>query len=266
MTIQDEIIALGTWSFGMLSRPSAERRTDTCVVLLNAGLIHRSGPFRLYTRLARELAATGVATFRFDAPGIGDSIERGDVPLVQATQACLDALQARCGYSRFVVGGICSAADHGWMLALADPRVVGLIAIDGMAREGFWHLVGRLRRGLRKTPAEWLQVVGNLLQPPPALQVSSEDLRDWPERGAEQRQLQALVERGVQLFVLFTGGTSYFLHRRQWRATFGSVARSPTIDFHYWPNCDHTFFAESDRLQLFCAVSKWASERFRQAA
>ena len=43
------------------------------VVLLNAGIIHRIGPNRLYVQLARRLASRGHAVLRFDLAGIGDS-------------------------------------------------------------------------------------------------------------------------------------------------------------------------------------------------
>ena len=186
---------------------------------------------------------------------------------VQATRTSLDALETRLGYRRFVVGGICSAADLGWLMALADPRVVGLISIDGLARQGPWYLLGRLRRALQKSPGEWISAIRLRLarsgSAMPAA-VSAADLREWPVVGAEREQLQSLIERRLEWFALFTGGTSYFLHARQWRATFGSATRSPLIEFRFWPRSDHTFFAESDRRRLIDTVVTWASARFRQ--
>ena len=76
MNVSEEIVALEEDVFGILSRPSHDCVSDVCVVLFNAGFIHRSGPFRLHARLARALAASGVTTFRYDAAGVGDALVR----------------------------------------------------------------------------------------------------------------------------------------------------------------------------------------------
>ena len=267
MSPGEEIVALQEDVFGILSRPAQDSDSRVCIILLNAGFIHRSGPFRLHARLARALAAQGVAAFRYDAPGVGDSLVRSSQTQVQATRDSLDVLEARFGYRRFVVGGICSAADLGWLMALAEPRVVGLISIDGLAHQGRWYLFGRLRRALQKSPGEWISAIRlRLARSGSALtaEVSAADLREWPVVGTEREQLQSLIERKLELFALFTGGTSYFLHARQWRATFGSATRSPLIEFRFWPRSDHTFFAESDRRRLIDTVVTWAAARFRQ--
>lgn len=267
MTVNEEIVALQEDVIGILNRSAQDSDPDICVVLLNAGFIHRSGPFRLHARLARALAAHGVATFRYDAPGVGDALARSSQTQLQVTQATLDALAKRFGYRRFVVGGICSAADLGWLVALADPRVIGLISIDGLARQGSWYLFGRLRRAFQKSPREWITAIRLRLVRSGSVvttTVSAADLREWPVIGAEREQLQSLIERKLEWYALFTGGTSYFLHPRQWRATFGSAARSPLIEFRFWRHCDHTFFAESDRRRLIDTVVEWAAARFRQ--
>ncbi|HET9032646.1 MAG TPA: alpha/beta fold hydrolase [Dokdonella sp.] len=266
MSAAEEIVTLQDDVFGILSQPQPAADSDLCIILLNAGFIHRSGPFRLHVRLARALAASGVAAFRYDAPGVGDALTRSSETQLQATRASLDALSAQFGYRRFVVGGICSAADLGWLLALADPRVVGLISIDGLARQGFWYSFGRMRRGLQKSPREWLTAIRLRLArsgASAAATASPEDLRDWPVRGSEREQLHRLVERKLEWFVLFTAGTSYFLHARQWLATFGREARSTLVEFRFWPRCDHTFFAESDRRKLIDAIVAWVGARFR---
>lgn len=259
---QDHIVALGAGQFGVLSAPGDRPAGGVCLLLFNAGFIHRSGPFRLHTRLARRLASAGLASFRFDAPGVGDSIERNDGPLVQSMQASMDVLQGRHGFSRFIVGGLCSAADLGWNVALADQRVVGLLSIDGLARRGFWYRVAQLRRGLRKSPVAWWSALRRRAQPGRVPSMSDSDLRDWPAPGVEREQFATLTARGVVQFQLFTGGTSYFLHPRQFHETFGVSNASTAIDFHFWPQCDHTFFAESDRGRLIGLIVDWMQRRF----
>ena len=57
---QEAIVQLGGDRFGLLSGGDASVQGGTCLLLLNAGFIHRSGPFRLHVRLARRLAQAGI--------------------------------------------------------------------------------------------------------------------------------------------------------------------------------------------------------------
>lgn len=260
----DHIVDLGDDRFGILSRSGEAADSGVCVILFNAGFIHRSGPFRLHARLSRQLADAGHAAFRFDAPGIGDSIGRSDQPLVQTMRAGMDALERQFGYSRFVVGGLCSAADLGWQVAIADPRVVGLLSIDGLARQGWSYRMARLRRALRKSPLRRLASLLRRARTAPRIRVGDGDLRDWPAAGIERTQFASLVERGVEQFHLFTGGAGYFLSRGQFRETYGRAVNAASVVFHHWPQCDHTFFAESDRRALIRAIGDWMAQRFER--
>jgi pimeloyl-ACP methyl ester carboxylesterase len=104
-------------------------------ILLNAGVIHRVGPSRLYVHLARELAAAGCVAARFDHSGIGDSPVRRDgssfeeSSLVEAREA-MDALQESRGIERFVLIGLCSGAVTAFDTAGVDDRVVGVVMIN----------------------------------------------------------------------------------------------------------------------------------------
>jgi hypothetical protein len=261
---EEEIVALDEGRFGILGGPRRGDGTSVCLILLNAGFIHRSGPFRLHVRLARRLADAGVASFRFDAPGLGDAIARSDRPLLETLRTSMDILESRHGHARFVVGGLCSAADLGWQVALADPRVVGVLSIDGMVRTGWWYRLGRLRRALNKPPGTWLRRLRRRSRVRETAPIAAEDLRDWPQPGSERAQMAALIARGVRFFFLFTGGAGYFLHRSQFAATWGKASRAPTVELEHWPQCDHTFFAESDRCRLIERIVDWMQRRFAQ--
>ena len=225
--------------------------------------MHRCGPSRLHVRLARRLAELGYATLRFDVPGVGDSLRRADKPQNEVMLEMLDALQARTGYRRFVIGGICAGADTSWQLAIADARIVGLFLLDGLMRRGRWFLLGRLQRATHKSPSAWLAALRGRLSPKPdqPILVTPEDLREWPPRGSEREQYRALLDRGVEVFQLFTGGTSYFLHPRQLEETFGDAVHAPAVRFRHWPECDHLFYAESDRERLIAEIAGWLQQR-----
>lgn len=260
----ESIIELQHGMFGLLSRPETGPVHATAVVLFNSGIMHRVGPFRLTVRLARALGELGYPTLRFDAPGIGDSLRHADQPMVQITRDVLDQLQVQTGCDHFVVGGICSAADVSWNAALDDERVTGVILLDGMARKRWWFQVGRVARALRTSPLTWPAKMRRRLLPASAAPtaVPAENLRDWPRPGEERGQLQRLIARGTRFFMLFTGGTSYFLHPGQFRETYGTAVDNPAVDFHYWPDCDHMFYAEAGRHRLIAEICGWVSRSF----
>lgn len=105
------------------------------VILLNAGVIHRVGPSRLYVNLARELASIGCVATRFDHSGIGDSATRRDdapfeVSRIQEARAAMDAMQESRGIDRFVLVGLCSGAVTAFDAAGVDDRVAGVVMIN----------------------------------------------------------------------------------------------------------------------------------------
>ena len=62
--------------FGILTSPDDDAKlADAPVaIILNAGIVHRVGPFRMHVDIARQLAAKGFSTLRMDLSGLGDSL------------------------------------------------------------------------------------------------------------------------------------------------------------------------------------------------
>ena len=118
---------------GTITMP--EKAGSLGLVLLSAGLLHRIGPHRLHVKLAREAAAKGVAAIRFDVPGVGDSLTAPgratyEAQVLQAAQDAMDLLAVRTGASRFIIAGLCSGADNGYLVAGKDDRVVALYMME----------------------------------------------------------------------------------------------------------------------------------------
>lgn len=123
--------------FGMLCRPTQESQPGFILIIGSVAAVPHYGFARFHVRLARRLAAAGVASFRFDFTGVGDS--RPDASIasthvyetsrVPDVAAAIDALQD-CGYSRFAVAGLCSGAYHAFYASLADDRVQALVMLN----------------------------------------------------------------------------------------------------------------------------------------
>jgi alpha/beta superfamily hydrolase len=101
---------------GVVTLPKGDDKTEWGVVLLNAGVVHRVGPNRLYVQLARSLAPHDFTTLRFDFSNVGDSPGREDnVPFerraVEEVRHAMDWLSNEHGCRKFALMGVCSGAE-----------------------------------------------------------------------------------------------------------------------------------------------------------
>lgn len=106
---------------------------ETGVVIVVGGPQYRAGSHRQFTLLARELANSGIASFRFDYRGMGDS--EGDRRSFEFIEADIHAsISTFCGaipeVSKIVLWGLCDAASAVLMYGHTDPRVRGLILLN----------------------------------------------------------------------------------------------------------------------------------------
>ena len=108
------------------------------VVMMNPGTLHRVGGARLNVRIARQLAASGFPSIRFDLSGLGDSEPRHDVrPYLESMSAdvghAVDHLVSQTGLVHFAIVGLCAGAAVSYTAALSDARFVALVQLEGFA-------------------------------------------------------------------------------------------------------------------------------------
>ena len=107
-------------------------------ILFNAGIVPRTGPHRLNVKLARRLAARGIASIRFDLSGLGDSgrapgADSFETTAVRDLRQAMDTLACEAGTGRFCLFGFCSGGRHAYATAPLDARVAGIILYDTYA-------------------------------------------------------------------------------------------------------------------------------------
>src|SRR5262245_34733723 len=123
---------------GIVTTPSSSAAVrSTGVILLNAGVVHRVGPNRMYVTLARRLSQAGLTVLRFDHSGIGDSEPRDDrldfnQSSVLETIAAMDWLAAERRCRSFALIGLCSGTLTAFNTALADARVTDLVLMTAL--------------------------------------------------------------------------------------------------------------------------------------
>jgi hypothetical protein len=265
---------------GILSQPARRDPSRPCVVLLNAGLVHRPGPGRLSVQLARSLRAAGVAAFRFDLSGLGDSEPR--VPplpvsesIVADVRDALDQLGAgTSGFRTFVLGGLCSGAIGAHYASAADDRVAGLVSLDGYSfKTPRW----RLHRGLDRL-RDPVGLAASLLRhgpwhakhkaAAPALAADLDDgfLPRWPTRVRAEADLAALVRRGVHMLHVFSGEWECYRYEGQIREAFPRVDFGALLTERRIPLAEHLYFTPPERLEVLELVTRWVTQRFPAAA
>lgn len=258
--IRETPLALSNGLFAMASQPETPSGLPV-VVLLNAGLVHRVGPFRLYVTLARTLAAAGFPVVRFDQPGVGDAPNKEDPDEAGVVARVFDELAAILYTNDFIVGGLCAAADLSWRVAHQDKRVRGLLLLDPVALGGFWSKIGKIRLFMRRKPSTWLAMIRRSISR--GGKPANTDFRDWPKPDEIRTEFEKFVSDNIAVLAIYTGGAApYFTHARQIGATFGSAASDPRVQFEYWPECDHTFMLSGDQARLIDTIRQWSSRRF----
>jgi pimeloyl-ACP methyl ester carboxylesterase len=238
------------------------------VIVLNAGMVHRIGPFRLHVEMTRRLNAMGYPTLRFDLSTLGDSGSSGESQ-TRAQQICADVadamelLREQAGCSRFVLVGLCSGAQNAHIVACTDPHVAGAVFLDGYAFRTFGY---RVRHYLPRLldPARWRRAFVRRSQPTAIRAAAEPVFAVAPSpRAVVLADFAGMLERGIKLCLIYSGGISnYFNHARQFRECFGRVVDHPAVTTRFLRETDHTYILTGDRDRLLGHIETWLSRNF----
>ena len=154
---------------GILHKPDLPGTTG--VLIVTGGPQYRVGSHRQFVLLARHLAHHGIAAFRFDYRGMGDSTgtaQHFDSIEVDIRSA-IDAFSAQSpGTNEFVLWGLCDAATASAFYAHQDPRVTGLVLANPWVRstrsQAQTHLKHYFPQRLRQAEF-WKKLVSGKLNP-----------------------------------------------------------------------------------------------------
>jgi hypothetical protein len=241
-------------------------------ILLSSGLFHHVGLNRLHVLFARALARQGICVLRFDMSGIGESAQRDHEGTPDETRrvdmkAAMDVLECKERVNTFVLAGLGSAADYAHQGAVADARVVGAIFLDGYCYPTLRYYLHRYGPFFI-TPRRWMPFVtragsertnGESDKRPSLIEAFC-----WkrPSKDTYVTEMRALVQRGVNMLYVFSGGVSKaFNYEGQVFDSLRSVSLRDQVEVAYFPHCDHTFTYAQSREQLIARVSDWYQRR-----
>jgi len=244
-------------------------KSKTAVLMLTPGMLGNAGPYRLHVELAESLSHRGIASFRFDLSGIGESLAVGNrgTSLQRAAhevRQAIDLLEQEHGYDQYILFGLCSGADDAIVAALADHRIVGASLMDGCGYQTRSHSMGLLRRKyLPKVLSfqKWLEQLKRILpnhENSSATMPLGLDVREFPDREQSEREIKSLINRSVKLQFIYTSGViDYYSYEKQFYDMFPALRDRPEITVIYRSQWDHTLMVKEDRSELVQMVSHW---------
>lgn len=231
-------------------------------VFVNAGLVPKFGPYRLYVEAARRLAASGWRSLRFDLGDLGDSLQaHPGRPLSERTRfditAAIDHLHETFDLDGVVLAGLCSGAEDSFRHAAVDSRVVAVVLIDPFSyRTAGWHWRNALQRITRRSRRA-LDLYSPLINEhgtTQTLEPASRRTRlryESMQHAEASRILTDLIARGVHIHFIYTGGASAtFNHPSQLRAMFAGIDFKGLVTVDHLPRLDHTQLLQEERDSL----------------
>ncbi|HVE84325.1 MAG TPA: alpha/beta hydrolase [Myxococcales bacterium] len=281
------LIGEGQNLVGVLCEPEPAKKIAgaPAVLLWNVGIHHRVGPYRVFTDLARRLAAEGFTSLRFDVAGQGDSAPRrgvveGNAHVADVKEA-MAFLEKKLGFKAFVPAAFCSGVDACHLLSVSDERVVGVIYIEPYAwrTPGFWVRyplrfldAARWKRRLaNKQAAEEARGDDVALDPLAQEAAQKSDAaagivfsRGQPDRMKFGAEVAALAARGARLLFLYFGGDTNVNHAGQlWQM----IGRSPgelggKVEVVFDARADHILYRPGDRARALDAMVAWTRRHF----
>lgn len=241
------------------------------LIIINAGVIHKVGPFNLHTHVAREVAKSGWQCLRFDLSGQGDSHtgsysgSREERILSDISQA-IDFLKNGFSAQKIVVAGLCTGFDNAHKIAVRDKRVDGVIGLDGYGyptKRFYWHRYSPTILSLGRILRYVLRQIG-LGKPTQAVaEYSENDVANvfyWhlPSKEQYRKEMFALSERGVQSLYIYTGGAGlYFNYEQQNEDAFKGESFQKDVKTVYFPQASHSFMLQQDRSMLIESICDW---------
>lgn len=262
---------------GIFTQPEMVAEEAPIAIIINAGIVHRVGPFRLHVDLSRGLAELGIPSLRMDLSGLGDSPTRQGKFDDQSrayldVSDAMDHLQSLTGGKRFVLIGLCSGAFNAHQIAKQDSRVVGAVFLDGIVFRtlGFYfrHYVLRMFK-----PRVWRNAIKRRMQGELIAADSeggrlgeSEYFSNDLDRNEVAAELSEMLDRGVEMLFLYTDGYDDISSRSQFQEMFGIRPGHGQVQVEFYPNATHTFRLTENREVACNRIVDWFRQRFPIAA
>jgi exosortase A-associated hydrolase 1 len=269
--VKEEALVFGCGSdslVGVLAIPDAPASHG--VLVLVGGPQYRAGSHRQFTLLARDLAASGIASLRFDYRGMGDSsgeartFESVNEDIACATDRLIQGVPA---VEKVVIWGLCDAATAALLYAHRDPRVRGVVLVNPWVRTQQGIAQARLRHyyGARLLNTEfWSKLIRGEIHFKRSVTALAKFVADAARPNREPDSLPDRMEDALRRFhgrvLLILSGkdlTAYEFRgvvsrSERWKALLADAR----VTQRELPEANHTFSRREWRDQ----VARWTAE------
>jgi len=256
---------------GIVTLPARRLPDAPACLLMNAGVVHRIGPHRINVKIARALAALGIASIRIDLSGLGDSPPasgglHSNTQTVHDLQAAMDHLERTLGIRRFIVFGLCSGSVHAYWLAQKDARVAGVVMFDSYVFPTFkTHVLRRWSRfrtqswaSLARKPLDWLRRTPRVEKRAEG-EASEDPHMKYPTRADFARVMNELTGRGTSVYLYYSASfLEKFNYHGQMHDLFGREPFMKRVRYDYETDIDHTVTSQHAQRKVLASVLDWA--------
>jgi pimeloyl-ACP methyl ester carboxylesterase len=265
MMVQPVLMGEGQSLFGVRQLPD-QISGDIGVLILNAGVLHSAGPFRMHVELSNRLARLGYPVLRIDQSGKGESPRRRGMDRASTVLRDYDdAVQefAASGVNRIVLVGLCWGADDAIYVASQRDNIAGIVALDGFAyRNRSFQLRHYTERAM--SPAAWGRLVKRAVSRATksdevSAQLSSVNdlaMRDWAAQEEMVNRYETTLNKGVRLLGVYTQGQNYYNYVGQLAANLPNFDKTHLKEVFY-RDADHTFSLTAHRERLMDLIEEW---------
>lgn len=240
----------------------------------------RSGPHGLLTRLARELAAAGIPSLRFDFRGRGEASGDGQATTLDSmgedALAAAACLRQRSGAKRLLLVGICSGGNVGIGILDRLDGVAGLFLLSvypfsdgdsfGRGARRSAHFLRVYWQKLRR-PETWRKfrrgeidfaTVGKVLLGPLCRHRAPAAAPAAPATPGQEHLRKLLRERPSLYMIYGTADPDY----RASRAYYGDFAERHRYAARFLdlPGANHNFYSEAWKGRLAAELAAFAKE------
>jgi len=265
---------------GILTEPDESSRNDKlpCVLILNSGMLHHVGPFRLHVVTARHLATKGFTVFRIDVGGIGDSLSQRGAQydsdrVISDIRMAMDVVNQNKGISEYVLMGLCTGAANAHKVSVVDERVSGGVFLDGYVYTTWRFYINRYLPAILdpERGKSWLlrllrRMSGVRYEAETETDADSEPSEDFgwwtlPPRNEVQKDLVNLVDRNVNLLYVYSGGQmDFYNYQKQFEHAFAAIDFKDRLKVIFNNEADHTYSIGLDRDRLLGQITDWLND------
>lgn len=257
---------------GIVAGPAAATPHPLGVVIVVGGPQVRTGSHRMFTLLARGLAAGGVISLRFDVRGMGDSsgAPRGFEALSDDIASAIDALlREQPQLAGVVLWGLCDGASAAllYLEERRDPRVKGVCLANPWVRSAVSQARTQVKHYYRdrlRQPAFWMKLLRGGIR-----WTAWRDYwqarrqgraRAAPARGFQQRMAQGAQAAQVATLLVMSGNdytAREFDEYTRADADWSALLRHPAWQRVEVPGADHTFSGPGELAAAQQATLTW---------